>query len=99
MKKNLFLKIFVSISALYFLSSASAQYFKPSIDGSWLISFERTNALVSSHNNLLIEWKSIFFKKYFKTSLDNSFRFSRMYVQFYKPSRDGAMFKQNKYLA
>ena len=92
-------KISIIIFTLSIFQLSNAQYFKPSIDGSWLISFERTNALVSSHNNLLIEWKSIFFKKYFKTSLDNSFRFSRMYVQFYKPSRDGAMFKQNKYLA
>ena len=99
MKKIPFVKIFVSMSVLYFISSANAQYFKPSIDGSWLISFERTNAQISSNNNLFHEWKSIFFKKYLKTSLDKQFRLSRMYVQYYKPSRDGAMLKQNKYLA
>lgn len=99
MKKNLFIKIFVSISALYFISSANAQYFKPSIDGSWLISFESANTQIFANNNLFLEWKSIFFKKYLKTSLDKQFRLSKMYVQYYKPSRDGAMFKQNKYLA
>ena len=65
MKKILFIKIFVSMSVLYFISSANAQYFKPSIDGSWLISLEKIKPQVTSNNYLLNKWKSIFFNKYF----------------------------------
>ena len=36
MKKNIFFKVFLSLSLFNTLNPANAQYFKPSIVGSWL---------------------------------------------------------------
>ena len=98
MKKILFIKIFVSMSVLYFISSANAQYFKPSIDGSWLISFEKTNPQISSNNYLLNKWKTIFFNKYFKTSTDETFRLNGIVAENLKFSKDIVTFKGDKYI-
>lgn len=98
MKKILFIKIFVSMSVLYFISSANAQYFKPSIDRSWLISFEKINFQVSSNNNYLNNWKTIFLNKYFKTSIDETFRLNCNHVQNLKFSDDIVSFKEDKYI-
>ncbi|KAB8039910.1 hypothetical protein GCL60_06515 [Silvanigrella paludirubra] len=98
MKKILFIKIFVSMSVLYFISSANAQYFKPSIDGSWLISFEKIKPQVTSNNYLLNKWKSIFFNKYFKTSTDETFRLNSIVAENLKFSKDIVTFKADKYI-
>lgn len=46
MKKSMGLKILFTAIAVYFSCSASAQYFKPPIDGSWL---HKCNEAASVH--------------------------------------------------
>ncbi len=48
MKKNILFKCFVSLLMLNSFYSAKAQYFKPSIDGSWL--YKTENILKYSKN-------------------------------------------------
>lgn len=48
MKKLTLIAMFVAISPIFFTSLAHAQYFKPSIDGSWLHSSSYTSIVAEN---------------------------------------------------